>query len=73
MLYYMVMSAGKTIAEKEILPPSIAVWLPNLLFIALGIYLLRLAATERQVPLADMARMVIGQAKEWLKRRRRGA
>lgn len=73
MLYYMVMSAGKTIAEKGILPPSIAVWLPNLLFIALGIYLLRLAATERQVPLADMARTIIGQAKEWLRRRRRGA
>lgn len=73
LLYYMVMSAGKTIAEKEILPPAIAVWLPNVLFIAFGIYLLRLAATERQVPLADMGRMFIGQVKEWFRRRRRGA
>lgn len=70
MLYYMVMSAGKTIAEKEILPPPLAVWLPNVLFIALGIYLLRLAATERQIPLIDMARALVGQAKEWLSRRR---
>jgi len=70
MLYYMVMSAGKTIAEKEILSPLFSVWLPNVLFIVLGIYLLRLAAAERQVPLIETVRTVIGEAREWLSRRR---
>jgi len=71
MLYYMVMSAGKTIAEKELLSPPVSVWLPNLLFIALGIYLLRLAAAERQVPLIETVRAVIGEALERLSRRRK--
>ncbi|MRR07670.1 MAG: LPS export ABC transporter permease LptF [Deltaproteobacteria bacterium] len=73
MLYYMVMSAGNTIAEKEILPASLAVWLPNALFIALGIYLLRLASTERQLPLIDMGRTLIRQTREWFNRRRKAA
>lgn len=68
MLYYIVMSAGKTIAEKEILPPGLAVWLPNALFIALGIYLLQLAAAERQLPLTDWGRTLIGQARKLLNR-----
>lgn len=66
-LYYMVMSAGKTIAEKEILPLSVAVWLPNILFLAFGVYLLRLAATERKFPLIEMGTSLIRQAKWWLK------
>ena len=69
MLYYMVMSAGKTIAEKEILPPSLAVWLPNALFIAIGIHLLRLAASERQLPLIIAGRALIGRAMAWFNRR----
>lgn len=73
MLYYMVMSAGKTIAEKEILPVSLAVWLPNFLFIALGIYLLRLAATERPFPLINRGQTLIREAREWLNRRGKAA
>lgn len=73
MLYYMVMSAGKTIAEKEILSPLLSVWLPNVLFMALGIYLLRLAAAERQVPLLETVRTLIGEAWEWLHRRRKSS
>ncbi|WP_306534858.1 LPS export ABC transporter permease LptF [Geobacter sp.] len=71
MLYYMLMSAGKTIAEKDILPPSLAVWLPNALFIAFGLYLLRLAAADRQIPLVDMGRALIGRARDWLRRWRK--
>ncbi|MBT1075568.1 LPS export ABC transporter permease LptF [Geobacter grbiciae] len=70
MLYYVVMSAGKTIAEKEILPIPLAVWLPNVFFTAFGVYLLRLAATERPFPLIERGRTLIGEAREWLHRRK---
>ena len=36
----------RTLAEKGGIPPALAVWLPNLLFLAIGLLLLRLASRE---------------------------
>jgi lipopolysaccharide export system permease protein len=54
-LYYVLLSAGKTLGERATLPPEIAIWLPNLIFIAIGIFLFRRAATEQPFPLFDLA------------------
>ncbi len=48
--YYVVMSVAKTFPEKGILPSSIALWLPNLLFLGIGLYFLRLASLEKSLP-----------------------
>jgi lipopolysaccharide export system permease protein len=47
MLYYIMFSAGRTMAGKGIVNPALAVWAPNLLFLLLGIYLFRQAVAER--------------------------
>lgn len=47
MLYYVMFSAGRTMAGKGILAPALAIWTPNLLFLVLGVYLLRQAVAER--------------------------
>jgi lipopolysaccharide export system permease protein len=38
----------RTLADKGTLPPALALWLPNLIFLGLGWYLLRRASLERE-------------------------
>ena len=45
-LYYLLLTAGETLAEKGALPPVVALWLPNALFGLLGIVLLVAASRE---------------------------
>lgn len=47
LIYYVLLSFLRTLAEKGSLPPVVAVWLPNLLFLGLGLGLLRLASQEQ--------------------------
>jgi lipopolysaccharide export system permease protein len=52
--YYVLMSVVRTLAEKGTIPPMIALWIPNMVFLALGWYFLRLASLERNIPLFPM-------------------
>ena len=54
LLYYIVLSACKTLGEKGILPAWLACWSPDLLFLALGAYLFRMAAAEEPLPLSTL-------------------
>lgn len=45
--YYVVQSLLRTLAEKGSIPPVLALWLPNMIFMGLGWYLLRMASLER--------------------------
>jgi lipopolysaccharide export system permease protein len=47
--YYVVQSLLRTLAEKGSLPPVLALWLPNMIFLGLGWYLLRMASQERGI------------------------
>jgi lipopolysaccharide export system permease protein len=47
--YYVVQSLLRTLAEKGNLPPALALWLPNMIFLGLGWYLLRMASLERRL------------------------
>ena len=49
--YYIVLSAGKALGERELLSPLLAAWAPNLLFVSLGIYLFKTTASEERIPL----------------------
>ena len=51
LLYYILLSLLKTLAEKGSIPPVVALWLPNLIFLALGWWLLRMASLERSFTL----------------------
>ena len=48
--YYVLMSVTKILPEKGLLPPWIALWLPNLVFLGIGLYLLRMASLEKNLP-----------------------
>ncbi len=48
--YYILLSLLRTLAERGAIPPGLALWLPNLIFLALGWSLLRMASLERSFP-----------------------
>jgi lipopolysaccharide export system permease protein len=52
-LYYLLLTAGEAMAEKNVLRPSLALWLPNLVFAPLGAVMFTAAARERSLALRD--------------------
>jgi lipopolysaccharide export system permease protein len=50
--YYILLSLLRTLAEKGTLPPGLAMWLPNVIFLAAGWQLLRMASLEQSLFLA---------------------
>jgi len=49
LVYYVLLSFLRTLAEKGSFPPALALWLPNLLFLVGGLGLFRLAVQERSL------------------------
>ncbi len=49
--YYIMMSVVRTLAERGTVPPVVALWIPNMVFFAMGWYFLRTASLEKSVPL----------------------
>lgn len=49
LVYYVLLSFLRTLAERGGFPPFLALWLPNLLFLILGLYLFRMATLERSL------------------------
>jgi lipopolysaccharide export system permease protein len=47
--YYILLSLLRTLAEKGAFPPGPALWAPNIIFMLLGLLLLRLASQEQSV------------------------
>jgi lipopolysaccharide export system permease protein len=56
--YYVVLSLLRTLAEKGSIPPMLALWIPNMVFLGLGWFLLRMASQERSFSLAAFAGLI---------------
>lgn len=54
LIYYIILSTGKTLGEKGLAYPSVAVWAPNLILFALGAYLFKKSAAEERIPLFEI-------------------
>ncbi|MDD2334952.1 MAG: LPS export ABC transporter permease LptF [Geobacteraceae bacterium] len=59
LLYYIVLSIGKSLGQRGIVSPAIAMWIPNLLFISMGIYLFKKTAAEQKIPIFDLPKRII--------------
>ena len=62
LVYYVVLSAGKTLGEKGIVHPAIAVWSPDFAFLLLGAYLFSKTAAEQGIPALELARDLVARA-----------
>jgi lipopolysaccharide export system permease protein len=49
LVYYVVQALLRALADKGNFPPALAMWLPNIIFMGLGWYLLRMASLEREL------------------------
>ncbi len=59
LVYYIVQSLGRTLGEKAVLPLALAAWLPNIIFLSGGIYLLFKAAREERIWLFDRGSLLL--------------
>jgi lipopolysaccharide export system permease protein len=48
-LYYIVFTVGKVIAQETVVPVFVAMWLPNVIFLLITVYYLKQTANERPV------------------------
>lgn len=62
LIYYITLSIGKTLGQKAILHPALAMWLPNILFITLGIYLFKKTAEEQRMAVFELPARIIAWA-----------
>jgi len=51
--YYVLLALAKTMGIEGVLPPVVVLWLPNLLFLAGGMYFLHQAAMEKRIIFLD--------------------
>ena len=63
LVYYVVLSAGKTLGERGIVHPAIAVWSPDFAFLLLGAYLFAKTAAEQGIPALELARDLVARAR----------
>lgn len=67
LLYYIFLSAGKTLGQRGTIPPSISMWLPNLVFFGMGVYLFKKAANEESILLFELPAMILSWAQARVK------
>ncbi|MEI6207535.1 MAG: LPS export ABC transporter permease LptF [Desulfuromonadales bacterium] len=65
LVYYLMLSLLRTLAERGDIPPFIALWLPNVVFLCIGWYLLRMASLERTLPVPRLADVTGMLKKVW--------
>ena len=56
--YYILMSVVRSLAEKGGVLPAVALWLPNILFFAIGWFFLRMASLEKTIPLYSLKNVI---------------
>jgi lipopolysaccharide export system permease protein len=56
--YYVLMSVARTVAERGDLPPSVALWIPNIIFFCLGLFFLRMASLEKSIPIFPLKNII---------------
>lgn len=56
LIYYTLLSVGLSLGEAGVLPPSIGLWIPNVVFLVVGVAGLRLTAAERSLQIVDRLR-----------------
>lgn len=53
-IYYLLVSGGKIMATRFMIGPVVAVWMPNVVVLASGLFFLRRAAQDKPLPLAEL-------------------
>jgi lipopolysaccharide export system permease protein len=63
-VYYVLLSVGQALAEEAVLPPMVGLWIPNVVFAALGVYLFFQAGRERTVMQLERLQAFVGAVRD---------
>jgi len=69
LLYYILFSIGKTLGQKGIIYPAVAMWIPDLTLLSIGVYLFKKTADEQKIPIFEILPIISG----WTRSRARNA
>jgi len=53
LIYYIILSTGKTLAEKGLCNLAVGIWAPNVILLTAGLYLFRKTAIEQRIPVVS--------------------
>jgi lipopolysaccharide export system permease protein len=62
LIYYILLTAGKTAGARGVVHPAIGIWTPNIVLFVSGLYLFIKTAREKRIPLVDTISSVAGWA-----------
>ena len=65
-MYYIFLSTGQALAERNLLPAVVGLWLPNALFAALGTQLFARALREQPAIGTDWLEHRLDDLRRWL-------
>ncbi|WP_363324368.1 LPS export ABC transporter permease LptF [uncultured Desulfuromonas sp.] len=69
LIYFLLFSGAKTVAEEGMFPPALAIWTPNILGLIAGVVLFRLTAQEKRPALMDWIPDRLNKAKTFFMRK----
>jgi lipopolysaccharide export system permease protein len=61
---YILLSIGKTLGQKGIVHPAVAMWLPNLILLIIGIYFFKKTADEQKIPLFEIIPLIARRTRD---------
>ena len=75
LIYYLLIALASALGEQNIVPIGIAMWIPNVILLSLGIYLFRMVGSERwnnvtMVAIEWVQKSMVGRFVKRLRRRR---
>jgi lipopolysaccharide export system permease protein len=65
---YVLFSIGKNLGQKGLLHPAVAMWMPNLILLGIGLYLFKKTADERGMPLLQLIPSMAGRVRNIVRR-----
>ena len=68
-LYYVCLIGGQALGNRGIIPPAISMWMADVLFAAVALWLLARMGTEGSTSRGGDARELMDSMKEWIKKR----
>jgi lipopolysaccharide export system permease protein len=68
-LYYVCLIGGQALGNRGIIPPAISMWMADVLFAAVALWLLARMGTEGSTARGGDARELMDSLKDWVKKR----
>jgi lipopolysaccharide export system permease protein len=65
---YILFSIGKNLGQRGLLHPAVAMWMPNLILMGIGLYLFKKTADERGIPVLQMIPSLAGRIRDIARR-----